>query len=294
MTLKDIIALIWDKVFNIRIGTVASLIFAVCFEVARRYFSISLWLSIVPAVVIAACIVLIHRRYAPDTLSDIGAGALLFLMLWISGSLSLYKSEPLKVAQNISLSPAISGDNIHFNISVAHFSDIKEFLYRISPDAQFHSTGFMPQINPKINFPYPKTVFQINRTHGITLIEVKYLDFNGHESKPWFFSFDIDAQRFNLCKQNILNSKEVWLEARKVGHKVFLMPSPALSSTYGKSSVHSLVYGINTSSPDTTVSINDISIYELLTLNTQNVSFISSYLIFNDGSSSDVRVSYPE
>ena len=220
-------------------------------------------------------------------------GALLFLMLWISGSLSLYKSEPLKVAQNISLSPAISGDNIHFNISVAHFSDIKEFLYRISPDAQFHSTGFMPQINPKNNLPYPKTTIQNNTPHGIAHIEVNYLDFIGHVSEAWFFSFDIDAVRFNLCKHNILNSKEVWLEARKVNDKVFLMPSPALSSTYGKSSVHSLIYGINTSSPDTSVSINDISIYELLTLNAQNISFISSYLIFNDGSSSDVKVSYP-
>lgn len=293
MSLKDILVLIWDKVFNIRIGTVASLVFAVCFEIARRYFSVSLWLSIVPAVVLAACVVLIQRRHAPDTLSDIGAGALLFLMLWISGAMSLYKSEPLKVAQNITLSPAISGKHMHFNISATHLADIKEFLFRISPDIHFHSTGFLPQINPKNNLPYPKTVFQNNNIHGISHIEVKYLDFNGHESKPWFFSFDIDAQRFNLCKQNILNSKEVWLEARKVGHKVFLMPSPALSSTYGKSSVHSLVYGINTSSPDTTVSINDISIYELLTLNAQNVSFISSYLIFDDGSSSDVSVSYP-
>ena len=294
MSLKDIIALIWDKVFNIRIGTVASLVFAVCFEVARRYFSISLWLSIVPITVICACIVLIHRRYAPDTLSDIGAGALLFLMLWISGSLSLYKSEPPKATQNITLSTALSGDNILFNISAAHFSNIKEFLYRISPDAQFHSTGFLPQINPKNNLPYPKTTIQNNIPHGNAHIEVKFKDYGGHESEPWFFSFDIDAVRFNLCKQNILSSKEVWLEARKVGHKVFLMPSAMLSSTYSKSSVQSLVYGINTSSPDTTVSIYDISIYELLTLNAQNISFISSYLIFDDGSSSDVRVSYPE
>ena len=192
------------------------------------------------------------------------------------------------------LSPAISGYNIHFNISATHFSEIKEFLYRISPDTQFLSTGFSPQINPKNNLPYPKTTIQNNTPHGISHIEVKYLDLNGHVSEAWFFSFDIDAVRFNLCKQYILNYKEVWLEARKVGHKVFLMPSAMLSSTYGKSSVHSLVYGINTSSPDTSVSINDISIYELLTLNSQNVSFISSYLIFNDGSSSDVRVSYPE
>ena len=292
MSLKDILVLIWDKVFNIRIGTVASLVFAVCFEAARRFFSVSLWVSFVPAIVLVACVILIQRRHAPDTLSDIGAGALLFIMLWISGAMSLYQSETPKVAQNITLSTALSGDNIHFNISATHFSDIKEFFYRISPDTQFLSTGFVPQINPKNNLPYPNTVIQNNNIHGISHIEVKYLDFNGHESKSWFFSFDIDAVRFNLCKQNILNSKEVWLEARKVNDKVFLMPYALLSSTYGKSSVHSLVYGINTSSPDTSVSINDISIYELLTLNAQNVSFISSYLIFNDGSSSDVRVSY--
>lgn len=293
MSLKDILALIWDKVFNIRIGTVASLVFAVCFEVARKYFSVSLWVSIVPAVVIVACTVLIHRRHAPDTLSNIGAGALLFLMLWISGSMSLYKSEPPKVTQNITLSPALSGNHIHFNISANNFSDIKEFFYRISPDNQFHSTGFLPQINPTNNLPYPNIRIESNTTHGISHIEVKFKDYAGHESKSWFFSLDIDAQRFNLCKRYILNSKQVWLEARRVNDKVFLMPDPSLSSNWGKSSVKSLVYGINTSSHDITVSIHDINLYELLTLNAQNVSFISSYLIFNDGSSSDVRVSYP-
>lgn len=294
MSLRDILALIWDKVFNVRIGTVASLIFAICFEVARRYFSVSLWVSFVPAVVILACIVLIHRRHAPNTLSDIGAGALLFLMLWISGSMSLYKSEPLEVAQNITLSPTLRGKHLHFNISATHFYNIKEFLFRISPDTKFHSTGFLQQINPKNNLPYPNAVFQINRNYGIIHIEVKYKDYSDHESETWVFSFDIDAQRFNLCKHYILNSKQVWLEARKVNDNVFLMPDPLLSSSYGKSSLQSLVYGINTSSPDTIVSIHDISLYELLTLNAHNVSFISSYLIFNDGSSSDVRVSYPE
>ena len=56
MSWRNIIALIWDKVFNIRIGTVASLIFAVCFEVARRYFSVSLWFSLVPTVIVVACV----------------------------------------------------------------------------------------------------------------------------------------------------------------------------------------------------------------------------------------------
>ena len=133
MRLRDILALIWDKVFNIRIGTVASLIFAICFEAARRYFSVCLWVSIVPAVLLIACIILIQLSHAPDTLSNIGAGALLFLMLWISASLSLYKSEPIKVAQNITLSPILHDNDFYydvfFNISVNDISNIKEFFF---------------------------------------------------------------------------------------------------------------------------------------------------------------------
>lgn len=88
--------------------------------------------------------------------SDIVAGVLLFFMLWIPGSMSLYKSKTPKVAQNISLSSTFSGDYVHFNISANNFSDIKKFLFRISPYNLFHSTGFSPQINSTNNLPYPK------------------------------------------------------------------------------------------------------------------------------------------
>ena len=40
MNLKDILALIWHKVFNIKTGTVCSVIFAVCFELTRRFFGV--------------------------------------------------------------------------------------------------------------------------------------------------------------------------------------------------------------------------------------------------------------
>ena len=42
MNLKNILALIWDKVFNFRISTISSVIFALCFELARRIFGFNL------------------------------------------------------------------------------------------------------------------------------------------------------------------------------------------------------------------------------------------------------------
>ncbi|MBQ8692477.1 MAG: hypothetical protein IJ520_04960, partial [Synergistaceae bacterium] len=140
MGLKDILNTIWRKVFDIKIGTLCSVIFAICFEIARRYFSVRLWFSIVPAAVFGASVFLIYKRkfsfsafsvFSADTLSGIGAGALLFCLLWISGSLSLYKYETPKVPQNIALSPSLYIDGfalyVNFNISAADFSDVKEF-----------------------------------------------------------------------------------------------------------------------------------------------------------------------
>lgn len=304
MSLRDIIALIWDKVFNIRIGTVASLIFAVCFEVARRFFSVSLWVSIVPITVICACIVLIHRRFTPDTLSDIGAGALLFLMLWISGSLSLYQSEPLKVAQNITLSPTLYGNgfyyDVFFNISVSNSSNIKEFFFRISPDIHFRSTGFMNQINPLNNQHYPEPLIRNNIHNGIAYIDVKYIDFSGHESKIWHFSFDIDAEHLNLCKQYILHSNFNWVGLKRFNNNTIIFVHPDLLVSYqGKKSIKRIIYGLNSDMPDSDISPqffydNQMKVanpYAIFTTTDDYIKSVSSYLIFNDGSSSDIRVS---
>ena len=157
MTLKDILNVIWKKVFDIKVGTVCSVIFAICFEVARRYFAVSLWFSLVPAIILCATIFLIHKRkFSADTLSDFGAGALLFLLLWISGALSLSSKQPPEITQELTLRPQLSNNEFRFSISATNFSDVKEFFYRISPDINFHSTGFIEQNNPNNEEQYPK------------------------------------------------------------------------------------------------------------------------------------------
>ena len=307
MNFKDIINIIWKKVFDIKVGTVCSVIFAICFEVARRYFAVNLWFSLVPAIILCVAIFLIHKRkFSADTLSDIGAGALLFLLLWISGSLSLYKSEPPKVAQNIALSPSLYGNGfisyVYFNITATDPSDVKEFMFRISPDVQFRSTGFLSQINASRNLPYPDTLIKNEIRNGVAEIDVEYLDFNDNLSDTWHFSFDIDYERFNLCKQYILQSNAPWAVINKYtfnNDTDILLRSNLLISYQGKNSIKSIVYGINTDKPDTSVELqymldNQMKVanpYLIFSTEDNYVKSVSSYLIFKDGTSSDIRIS---
>ena len=254
------------------------------------------------------CFLIYKRTFSADNLSGIGAGALLFLLLWISGSLSLYKYETPKIPQNIALSPSLYIDGfalyVNFNISAADFSDVKEFMFRISPDVQFHSTGWVSQINPSRNLPYPDRLIRNNTIyHGTALIDVKYSDFTGNESEVWHFSFDVDAERFNLCKQYILKFNRNWFEIIKYSFDnvtdVFVNPD-LLISMQGKNSIKSFVYGINTDKPDTEIDFQYFyeprqmgrgNPYAVLSSEDNDVKSVSSYLIFKDGTSSDIRVS---
>ena len=99
-----IFSLIWDKVFNFRISTISSVIFAVCFELARRILGFQLWLTAIPVVISIICVFLINKRkFTPETLSNIGAGALLISLLWISATLSVDRFNYQTTKQNIIL-----------------------------------------------------------------------------------------------------------------------------------------------------------------------------------------------
>ena len=122
-------SLIRNKVFNIRIGTVASLVCAVCFEIALRYFSVSLCFF-VSVVIFVVCIMLIHLRKAHNTFSYVGASTLLFLILCISGALSLYQSEIPNAPNNFTLSKTL-----YFTLL---YKSIRSLLDKILSDAQIN------------------------------------------------------------------------------------------------------------------------------------------------------------
>ena len=302
MSWKDILSLIWHKVFSLKVSTVASFIFAVCFELARRYFGFSLWLNVIPATVAIISAVLIHnRKFSPDTLSDLGAGAIFFLFLWVS-ALSWpdngLKSNATK--NNIILTPVRSNNNsIHFQIN-SNIPNVKEFLFRISPDKSFHSTGFLRQFNPNTNLPYPAMSIQNNISSDLVEIDVKFIDDHDTESSVWHFSFDVAHELFKLNKYFILNPDLPWVSAEQ--YKIFTTGkvtsnaslSPFMFSKEIRSSIKHLLYGINNEFPDREVDFNDLDPYEpyvLFRTNDDSIRFVSSQIIFIDGSSSDIRIS---
>ena len=242
----------------------------------------------------------------PDTLLDVGAGAFLFLMLWISGALSLYQSELPKAPSNLILSPSLYGDEIYFQIAITDYDKAKKFLFRISLDVHFHSVGFLPQIDPEHNLPYHDTVIKHDVHSGVANIDVKYLGFDGNESRMWSFSFDLDLERVKLCKKNILDMKEAWFEAKKFDGGVHIQPYITLLSNWGVNSIQSNTYGINSTSPNITIDFERL--YDVFMksafirgadeplrpfiLPADKFQCVSSYLTFKDGTSSDIRVSY--
>lgn len=301
MSWKDILSLIWNKVFNVRITTISSAIFAVGFEIARRVFGFHLWLAAIPAVFSILCVFLIFKRkFNPDTLSSIGAGALLISLLWISATLSVDRFHYQNSKHNIILTPVRSNNNsIHFQIN-SNILNVKEFLYRISPDKSFHSTGFLRQINPNTNLPYPDMSIQNNISSGRAEIDVKFIDDHDLESSVWHFSFDVAHELFKLNKHFILNSGMPWVSAEQykilttneVTSEVSL--SPFMFSKEIRSSIKHLLYGINQEIPDREVDFNNLDSYEpyvLFRTNDDSIRSVSSQIIFTDGSSSDIRIS---
>ena len=86
MTWNDIMSLIWRKVFTVRTGTFFTLIFAFSFEFARRYAFTKHYFTAGAVIILTiSALMLRFRKCRADVLSDIGAGALLFAILWTVG-----------------------------------------------------------------------------------------------------------------------------------------------------------------------------------------------------------------
>ena len=89
MRWRDVLSLIWRKAFTIRTGMFFSILFAVSFEIVRRWPWLLPWTVGASAMTLAACTTLLHfRRGKPGILGGLGAGALLFTILWGAGLLS--------------------------------------------------------------------------------------------------------------------------------------------------------------------------------------------------------------
>ncbi|MBQ9565751.1 MAG: hypothetical protein IJU98_09210, partial [Synergistaceae bacterium] len=304
-------SLIWRRIFTIQTGTLFSILFAVSFELVRRWPWLLPWTVGTSVTALAVCAGLLRlRRGTPGMIAGVGAGALLFTLLWSAGLLSrdgLIQTPggiaiPLKESEKrLILNPEL-WDNDRFvdNRLVlavkSNISDLKEILYRIRPDDAYRSTGFTSQINSAINLPYPQTRIAAPQTDEIIEIDVKCVDAGGREYGPWSFSFDPGDELFKLWKLAILtmNMRRPWVILRGPfyvdGNRSFVLATNfMLLYTYLREAVRSIVYGLDTEQPDTVIDIDSIRDTEIAHIRDEEVHYVTSYLIFKDGTSSDIR-----
>ena len=148
--------------------------------------------------------------------------------------------------------------------------------------------------------PYPALSIYNNVNSSIAEIDVKFIDDNNIESSAWHFSFDVAHELFKLNKNLILNFNMPWVSAEQ--YKIFTTNkvtseaslSPFMFSEEIRSSISHLFYGINNEIPDREVDFNNLDTYEpyvLFRTNDASIRFVSSQIIFKDGSSSDIRIS---
>ena len=318
MSLKEIIRLITGKLFTIRMGAFFTVLFALGYELSRRWNVFYIWLPILSVAIFVFCVLCIHRRkFNPGHLANIGASALLLCLLWLVGLLAqdgyymsgrqsaifpFIRSEKPKLVLN----PSPRENTFYFFIGVEDIRDVKEFFYRIKPDEEYRSTGFMPQTNPTTGLPYPNMVIP-NEKHGLIEIDVKFKDVKGREQGPYSFKFDSVQLEIDAAKDFVLNQANNWIRVRRplpvrgvsAEHiSTFVHIDHSLFSTSARNLISKVMYGINKETPDTPFEFLPISAManagfdyrKILDSKEDNIQFVSAQVFFKDGTSTDVRV----
>ena len=316
MGFKEALRLILSKVLTLRTGALFTVLFALGYELSRRWPALFLWLPAVAVLVFFACIPLLRRgKFNPAHVASLGAGALLFCLLWTVGLLSgegslrtpegVLRIRNVERRANLTLNPSILDKGIvRFTIDTdADARHILQYSYRISPDVEYRSTGFMREVNPTTGAQYPDMTIDTGRSKGVVELDVQYLGTDGVERGPYPFSFDLDAVRFENGKDWALHFIDEWLSVYRLAEPqregegtTFVTIDPGLFSDEALDAVLGIVYGVNTRTPDTEMTMEEIlklreqGIYELLTSEEDTIACVSARLLFKDGTSSDVRV----
>ena len=291
LSLKEIIALMWRKAFSTQTMTLTSVFVALGFFITHYCSSAALILFITACLTFAVCIFLIRMRVMRvEFLSDAGAAAMLFMMSWGAYMLSqnyYYKPDNF-LYNNLSLQPELSIDrNLIFRINATSYSNLKEIFYKISPDKNFKSTGFND-----LNYPYLIIEPEKNKNYDDFIeIDLKYIDVDGKEYGTWNFVFDVKSERLKFSKNFFINYFGKWLHKFYSPDKI-IVAADDFNSEYADDIVKAVAYGINTDTPDKILILNNDNTHRnkniiLNTNKSHDYKYISSYLIFSDGTSSD-------
>lgn len=164
--------------------------------------------------------------------------------------------------------------------------NIKEVFFRISPDIEYDSTGFLPQA-PDGDFSRlsPRLVLLLNCDKEIIEVDAKYIEKNGTERGPYHFLFDRKKLTMNMRKQGVSDAM-YWVKASasdalRVGHEI---------SSLNDDLIDKIMYGIDKKIPDTDFGF--IAKKEETFEKKVNgpIGYVSSQIFFKDGTSTDIRI----
>ena len=291
LSTENIFSLIFRKIITAKIFTVATIIFAVCFGLIKR------WNFLLPVFVGGALLVLgvsflflKSRKGKAGLISDIGAVAMLTGIFWSAGLFSdgvIFSPAGTALSINnersIKLQPELEKKHkLSFRIKFDSYDDLKEISYRENEQDEFISTGFN-------DFKFPLLIIEPkDQSAPEIFLEIKYKDSKGNEQGPFKFSFDREKTRYELSKDFIINRQNAWLYLRRFAGVTTLKFFCDLN--YADNVVDYLAYGLNTESPDKIFIPSGPGDSIVLRRRKNNIKFVSSYLMFTDGTSSDLRV----
>ena len=296
MKVGDILMLMFRKIFTAKNITISTLVFILCFEIVRRFnFFVPVVAAASGLIFVASVLLLKFRRGRASLISEVGSVAMLSMVIWglsIFSDGTIYTPSGAALTLNddhlITLVPNLEeGRRVIFEINSDFYDDLKEIYYRTSPKEKFKLTGFN-HIHYPVLFIEPKT------QHGILNIELKYKDTKNKEHGPFKFSFDMDKARFEASK-NFIFEQTHWLIVREAWGNPSVVISINSWDYADDSVVSSVVYGINTETPDHEIKITpERSRIEIDISSVKNFNFVSAYLTFKDGTKSEIKIEQKE
>lgn len=206
MKINDVLMLIFRKSFTAKILTISPIIFAITFELVRRWNILIYFFAGTSILIFILSVIFLRlRKFKASTLSDVGAVAMLAAIFW---GLGLFSEGIIFTPSGMALSLKNDDHQINivprkltrrkakitFAITSDFYDDIKEIYYRTNPNEPFKLTGFN-------DFNYPLLFIEPETQHGKLNIELKYKDTQNKEHGPFYFSFDMDEIHRNFEKQ---------------------------------------------------------------------------------------------
>ena len=290
MSLHNIIKLIGSKLFTVKTDMIFAIIFALTFALAKNWPNLIPVFAAISVTVLLSCAFMLRIR-TPRTglISDIGAIAALLVIFWgvnltIDNGIYTPGGTILNLKDSQITLNAVRGQEMHladtplaFQVIPENEGSIKEIFYSIN-GSEYKSTGFYES-------GYPKFFININQDSGAINLNIKYLDNDNKEHGDFAFKFNYEKEYFNAGKNLLLNREDSWLSI--TDFLGFITVEAYINNT-----VKSIVYGINTNEPEEIFNLDNHNnnYAQIFSTHDNSIKFISSYLIFTDGTSSDIRI----